>query len=299
MSASSQLQRRIFIVGAPRSGTTLLQSLLAAHSELTSFTETHFFSRDFRALPTPPYAALRRNPTPRLMEFLAENGVDPSSGELPERIERLRAILIPPLHGQTAALELLGALDDLTLERGAAGWVEKTPRHLRYLRFLEHLPLPGPRPRFVHIIRNGADVVKSLHQASRHWPRAYSVEECVRRWNRDMAISLRRARGARDEFVFYEELVRRPEIVLQRLFESLRLPWEPGIVERYAENASGLVTPDETWKANVDRGVLQSARTQVAPASKKLDELASLQKDLYAQLAEATRDRRRSEIQDA
>ena len=42
-----KIERRIFIVGVPRSGTTLLQSLLAAHSELTSFTESHFFSRYF------------------------------------------------------------------------------------------------------------------------------------------------------------------------------------------------------------------------------------------------------------
>ena len=35
--------KRIFLVGAPRSGTTILQSLLAAHPKITSFPETKFF----------------------------------------------------------------------------------------------------------------------------------------------------------------------------------------------------------------------------------------------------------------
>ena len=45
------IEQRIFVVGAPRSGTTLVQGLLAAHSSLTSFTESHFFSRHFKLVP--------------------------------------------------------------------------------------------------------------------------------------------------------------------------------------------------------------------------------------------------------
>ncbi|MEQ8960988.1 MAG: sulfotransferase [Coleofasciculus sp. C2-GNP5-27] len=37
------LKERIFLVGCPRSGTTLLQSLLAAHPQIASFPESHFF----------------------------------------------------------------------------------------------------------------------------------------------------------------------------------------------------------------------------------------------------------------
>ncbi len=34
---------RIFLVGTPRSGTTLYQSIMAAHSQILSLPETHFF----------------------------------------------------------------------------------------------------------------------------------------------------------------------------------------------------------------------------------------------------------------
>ncbi|NJL67494.1 MAG: sulfotransferase [Microcoleus sp. SM1_3_4] len=35
--------KRIFLVGCPRSGTTILQSLLASHPEIISFPESKFF----------------------------------------------------------------------------------------------------------------------------------------------------------------------------------------------------------------------------------------------------------------
>ena len=40
----NSIQQRLFLVGCPRSGTTLLQSFLAAHSEIYSFPESHFFN---------------------------------------------------------------------------------------------------------------------------------------------------------------------------------------------------------------------------------------------------------------
>ena len=39
------IQGRIFVVGCPRSGTTLLQSLIAVHPDVASFPESKFFVR--------------------------------------------------------------------------------------------------------------------------------------------------------------------------------------------------------------------------------------------------------------
>jgi Sulfotransferase family len=40
----SELERPIFVVGCPRSGTTLVQCILSASSQAFSLPETHFFS---------------------------------------------------------------------------------------------------------------------------------------------------------------------------------------------------------------------------------------------------------------
>ncbi|MEM7586478.1 MAG: sulfotransferase, partial [Acidobacteriota bacterium] len=125
--SGGEIERRIFVVGVPRSGTTLLQSLLAAHSQLTSFTESHFFSRYFRAVPGLSTAILTRDPTPRLIEFLRENPADDSEQPAP----RLATGRLLPLASRRVGRQLLAVLDQLALSRGFAGWIEKTPRHLR------------------------------------------------------------------------------------------------------------------------------------------------------------------------
>ena len=50
-TAAGRMPRGIFLVGCPRSGTTLLQSLIAAHPLVTSFSESNFFGSSFRKLP--------------------------------------------------------------------------------------------------------------------------------------------------------------------------------------------------------------------------------------------------------
>ena len=47
LALKDRIKERIFLVGCPRSGTTLLQSLLAANSKVLSFPETHFFGHLF------------------------------------------------------------------------------------------------------------------------------------------------------------------------------------------------------------------------------------------------------------
>ena len=253
---------RVFVVGVPRSGTTLVQSLLAAHGDVTSFTESHLFDRHFTLLPLSARAVLTRDPGPRLREFLAENDAVPPPAAAWFAAGRPRPVL--PFHTARAARRLLGVLDELAAGRGAAVWVEKTPRHLRYLPFLERLAAAGPPTRFVHVVRDGLDVVASLRAASRGWERSYALEECARRWNGDVAFSLGRVGSANDRFVLYEELTADPEAVLRRLVAGLGLDWQPEMLERYGVASGDLVTAaEEGWKGGVDQPIARpsGART--------------------------------------
>ena len=285
---SAEIERRIFIVGVPRSGTTLVQSLLAAHGALTSFTESHFFDRHFRLLAPSSRALLVSDPGPRLREFLAENDEPPPAAAAwfgaAEVGLGARALL--PLRTRPAARRLLGVLDELARRRGAAGWVEKTPRHLRYLPFLERLLAGAGRPLFVHVIRQGLEVVASLKRASRDWERPYDLAACARRWNADVAFSLRRIGAPGDRFVFYEELTERPAAVLERLCVGLGLDWQPRALERYAGASGRLVTDEERgWKGGVGRGIRPSATAERTLSAEERRRVARLLRpDLYARL---------------
>ena len=283
----SKLQGRIFLVGVPRSGTTLLQALLAAHPWVTSFTESHLFSRPFRRVPGVGLV-LTSDPTPRLMEFLAENAASaaevapwfgpPAPAELGSRIGLAS-------HTKGVAARLVGVLDNLGRERGLPVWLEKTPRHLQAIDLLESVCDDGVPTRFVHLFRDGLQTVASLFAASREWPETYDLGTCIDRWNRDLERSVRYLDRPNHSFVCYETLTRDPEAVLRPLFAALDLSWEASVLSSFGAATDGLKTPAETWKGHVDRAIGPSAT-----ANKVLDEaqrqrvLGSLRRENYDRL---------------
>jgi hypothetical protein len=292
MPPRSGIDRRIFIVGFPRSGTTLVQGLLASHSALTSFTESHFFWKHFTRSPWLPAPVLIRNPSSRVREFLAENGEAPpgAAGWFAGKGRwSLRAWPLRPVQTRRVARQLLQVLDELTLRRGRSGWIEKTPMHLYFVPFLERVSAAGRRAHFVHVIRDGLEAAASLHEASRTWERHYDLETCARRWNADVGLSLRRVGSPVDHFVFYEELASRPEAVLRGLLGDLGLEWEPDILERHTRSAGSLVTGQEVWKTVVGHGRPAAgapARALTAEQRNRLRRL--LRRDLYDEVRRRT-----------
>lgn len=283
------VRQRIFVVGVPRSGTTLVQSLLAAHRRVTSFTESHFFSRHFRLVPWTSTALWTRDVAPRVQEFSAENGIDPAPGGL--------ASFAPasprPWRSRSTARRLLALLDHVAVQRGAPIWIEKTPRHLRYTPFLSSLYPADRQPHVIHVIRDGLETVASLHTASQHWQRPYDLATCVRRWNADVAFSLRLLWRQsvdpealrRHHVVIYEDLTRQPEVVLRPLLAALRLDWQPDLLHEHARHAEPLVTREETWKSDLDRPLEPSATSHRAlTEGQRQRARKALRRDLYHQL---------------
>jgi hypothetical protein len=292
MEAQTAVEGRVFVVGAPRSGTTLVQSLLAAHSRTTSFTESHFFHIRFARASVPPWAIATKDPAPRVREFLAENDEPPGPAAedlLADGRRWLRTRPMLALRTRPLARRLLAVLDELAARRGAAVWIEKTPRHLRSIPFLERLD-PRLPMHFVHVVRRGLDVVASLHRASPNWERLYTVDECARRWNADLAFSLRRSASPNDHVVFYEELADQPKRALERLLRQLGLESEAGILERYGRAAEKVITGEEPWKSDVGRTIRRSQSSERSLTAAQRDlATARLRSGLYDAIWRRTR----------
>lgn len=285
--STPDLQRRIFLVGVPRSGTTLLQALLAAHPEVTSFTESHLFSRHFSAVPGVGMV-LSKDPTPRLRAFLEENDAAPPTaadwfGPPPPKALRSRA-LMPPATREVAR-RLVAVLDGLARDRGAATWLEKTPRHLRAIPLLEAVCDDGIPTHFVHLVRDGLQTVASLHTASRNWEQAYDLDDCVRRWNQDLALTRKHLDSPRHHLVCYETLTTDPVTVLRPLLEALNLPWDPTILDDFGASAGAVTAPGENWKAGVARDIRPSATAERVLSEAERDRVrARLDQGLYDSL---------------
>ncbi len=231
---------RVFVVGCPRSGTTLLQSLLATHPEIVSFPESHFFNR----LRGDGLSARLRDPARRqvrghLDDYFRQMGHD----DLAERARRFK------LTERGYIEAFAGCLDEIAREEHASMWLEKTPSHLVRIPLIErHVQ----SPRFIHIVRRGADVVASLYKVTQDYPDAWggarTIDTCIDRWIADVRRTESHLDKPHHTLVQYERLLEEPERELHRLCEFLGVEFRESMLIDYRDTSRQVVAKGEDWK---------------------------------------------------
>jgi hypothetical protein len=217
----------LFVVGCPRSGTTLLQRMLDAHAQLTVANDTHFI--------------------PKAVQDLEVVGDLPLTGELVERVRgyhRFPRLGVPDEAVDEAAAragtygEFVALLyDALATRHGKPLAGEKTPDYCREIPVLHAL---FPAARFVHIVRDGRDVALSVlewaHEGKGPGRKALWREQPVgvsALWWRDMVETGRRDGAGVGDATYhelrYEDLVADPAGRLRTLSRFLDLPYDEGM----------------------------------------------------------------------
>lgn len=190
----------VFIVGQPRSGTTLLERILAGAPDVADAGELRDFGFQARiAAKTPGPPA----PDAALVDALA--GVDPA--DLGRRYLA---------HTQWRA-------------GGRRFYTDKLPANFLWLG---HIARALPQARFLHLQREPMDVgfsnLKELFAGA--YPHSYDQVEMAAHLRRYLALMQhwRESFPGRILDVPYEALVTRTEAVGREVFAFLGLPWQPG-----------------------------------------------------------------------
>ena len=239
-----EISTRVFLVGCPRSGTTLLQCLLASNSCVASFPETHFFERVVsgrRVVQALGLAARRARK--HWKDFLEEIGHPELQHVLPPY-----AIFL----GQYSRA-FVSTLDKLALDSGKPVWLEKTPGHLRRIDQITQF-VKGAR--FVHIVRNGEDTIASMFEVGEkyadNWSTWYgTLDQCIQRWVTDVRISKQHVGQENHRVVSYDRLLADPRAVIADLCDFMHVPFEETMLSDYGKTADRLVQNWEAWKSGV------------------------------------------------
>ncbi|HZX76375.1 sulfotransferase [Lysobacter sp.] len=253
------VRRRVFVVGCPRSGTTLLQSLLHAHSDIHSLPETHFFqhllaSEESRMCGADDVEPRRHRRECRRRTLAAAGWVVRRRARRAWQALAAAGLAIEPPRGIEAwrlrahARAFTAAMDRACRARCTSVWVEKTPDHLFYIAAIQALI---PDARFLHVVRDGAEVAASLHHAARQyapWRPFLDVERCVDRWERATTESLRWLDDPLHRLVRYEDLVASPQSTLRGVLNFIGCRDDAGLWQRYPRSATELIAADEPWK---------------------------------------------------
>lgn len=212
-------QAPFFIIGAGRSGTTLLRLILVGHSRLHIPPETWFLRplvRDF-----PLTGALTQQQVERAIETMVRHERWPDMNLAAEELRRRAAALAQP-----TLVDLIDVVyRHLLTASGKQRLGDKTPH---YFAIVPELATLYPRAKFVHMVRDGRDVAISWIDAG--WQRYY---EPGFEWPAAMAC-LRRDRAMYQEQVHavrYEDLVRQPEETTRRICDFLGEAFEPAMLD--------------------------------------------------------------------
>lgn len=232
----------IFIVGAPRSGTTLLASMLAGHSRIACGPETQFFNK---CSPKRLQWAVRDPQWPkRATELvvtltLADQSVHELFGHTAADIHSFLTTRLP---SEQAILESLTYL--YAKKRNKVRWAEKTPNHLLHLPTLRRLYPHSPIIRIMRDPRDSALSMQQLPWASR------SVSANGYLWTAWFRASQPFFEtDTRTLTVLYEDLVADPQAVLRQLCDFIGETFEPAMLETQ-RHGSAVASPNETWKAS-------------------------------------------------
>jgi hypothetical protein len=258
----------IFVIGPPRSGSTLLQRMLGSHSAIQTHPEPHIITPlahlgYFATVDRAPYDHI--NAAEAIREFVA----DLPAGES-DYLDACRAYT-DVLYGRMHAAS------------GAQMFLDKTPAYALVLPFLAKL---YPRARFVVLTRHPLAVLSSYANSffEGDWQAAQAFNPILERYLPAMAEFLRQDTVVHHH-LRYEDLVTEPESQLAAIFDFLGLPNEEAAVNygehEHADKSYGdpkvrhhkrPTTASLTrWAADLagDPEKLELARRTVAPLDQK------------------------------
>ncbi len=237
--------RPIFVVGCPRSGTTMLSLMIHAHPRLAMPPESRFLLKTWRKrekygdLSKPQQRMALAKSCVRTGSKVRDLGLDPD--------ETLQAILAaPPTIGSAFGTVFKMFAD----KHGAARWGDKRPAYYQEVDVLLRL---FPDAQIVHIVRDGRANVASLKKMP-WWP--YDSIGSMAAWSQAEYCSQRNAkRLPADVFhvIRYESLVADPEPVLRELCAFLGEEFVPAMLE--PNEVRDVVPEKKTWHGNLKQSV--------------------------------------------
>jgi hypothetical protein len=214
-SASGVSDRKtapVFVLGCPRSGTTVLYHMLLSAGNFAVYrAESNVFN-----LLVPRFRGMRSSADRKeLLDVWLRSKLFRVSGLDADEIS---ARIMRDCSSGGDFLRIL--MQEMARQQAVARWADCTPEHLLYMKQIKR---EIPDALFIHIIRDGRDVALSYAKQGWSYPLPWDRHDCLGvaglywEWLVDKGREQGKRLGADYQEVRFEELVARPQETLARL----------------------------------------------------------------------------------
>jgi len=198
----------IIIGGCGRSGTSLLKSLLDTHSNICIGPETGL--------------------------FCGVQDIEEISNSIEIDMKVLKSYY---MHSSCLGEFIEGVCGEAINNKKKIRWGEKSPCNVNSINYIFKF---FPKAKFIHIIRDGRDVVCSLRDHPKwKWKNGELVptniinpwENCLKRWVNDTKAGIQWRHDNRYMEIKYEDLVMDTKPILNEILNWIGEPWESNILD--------------------------------------------------------------------
>ncbi|OGW37694.1 MAG: hypothetical protein A2Y97_05565 [Nitrospirae bacterium RBG_13_39_12] len=239
----------IFVVGMPRSGTTLISAMLTSHPNIAISPETHFLSEWIRR-----YRRLDVRREKDFNKFWGRFGDSSFFRNLQLDAETVRNQILSS--GDHDYKDIFSTILKLYAEKkNKRRWGEKTPTHYAHIHQLLEW---HPESRIVYMVRDPRAVVASRLDMSEKYPLSWwhprTVEDISFQWRNSINILNYWANDNRIYPIIYEKLIQDTLSELRRLCGFIGEEYSLSMLS-YTEVAKDLVANDP-WKESVFKPII-------------------------------------------
>jgi len=235
----------IFIIGCPRSGTTLLSSILNRHSEVCVTPELHYFGK---------LDSLNKeiNNTNEAIAFynslINKDIIRINNDTLARELNTFD-------NGEFKKNTFLAICNAYKKKKGKTICIEKTPDNVRFTK--EILAL-FPNALFIYITRDGRDVALSLEKVNWDWPyRGYYSNLIYWAETTKLLSKSHHIKSPNSHHIKYEDLLDNPKHYVAKICEFIDVTFEQKMLAPDGSE-SDLIEKGTTIKENIKKNVIKS-----------------------------------------
>ncbi|MBL1209296.1 sulfotransferase [Geminocystis sp. GBBB08] len=219
----------IFVVGMPRSGTTLMTAMLSAHPNIAIPAETHFLRYWYQK-----YSDLDLTNQANFQQFwqdFTQNerfyhlGID-------TQLTFHRILNQKKIDWKTIFTSIL---QQYAISINKVRWGEKTPDHYQYVELLLNW---YPQARIIWMIRDPRAVTASL--LTMPWANNYA-DQHAKTWQKNIQLLQKWEKTERIISIYYEDLITKTELTLKKICHFIAEEYTPQMIEGRSQKSSPLI----------------------------------------------------------